>query len=193
MTLLLSQGVPMLLGGDEMGRSQGGNNNAYCQDTEISWYDWENADSFLLAFTRRLIGIRNEHPVFRRRRWFEGRQVHGADVRDIGWFSTHGTRMSDEDWNLGYARSLAVFLNGKAMPGPGPQGEKVEDDSFLLLVNAHTETVAFTVPEDLEGFEWQVVIDTSRTITCTDLIRTGDAWPVEGWSVVLLQQINGLS
>jgi glycogen operon protein len=193
MTLLLSQGVPMLLGGDEMGRSQGGNNNAYCQDNEISWYDWENADPFLLAFTRRLIGIRNEHPVFRRRRWFEGRRVHGADVRDIGWFNTDGTRMSDHDWNLGYARSLAVFLNGKAIPGPGPQGEKVVDDSFLLLVNAHTETVAFTVPEDLEGFEWQVVIDTSRRITCTDLIRTGDSWPVEGWSVTLLQQVSGLS
>ena len=191
MTLLLSQGVPMLLGGDEMGRSQGGNNNAYCQDNETSWYDWEEADPFLLAFTRRLIGIRNDHPVFRRRRWFEGRRVRGAGVRDIGWYDTDGTPMSDQDWNRGYARSLAVFLNGKAMLTPGPRGERVEDDSFLLLFNAHTEAVTFTVPRDLDGFEWQVVLDTSRVVTCTDLIRTGDSWPVQGWSVVLLQQING--
>jgi glycogen operon protein len=112
-------------------------------------------------------------------------------VRDISWYDTDGTRMSDQDWNRGYARSLAVFLNGKAMLTPGPQGERVEDDSFLLLFNAHTEAVTFTVPKDLDGFEWQVVLDTSRVVTCTDLIRTGDSWPVQGWSVVLLQQING--
>ena len=189
MTLLLSQGVPMLLGGDEMGRAQHGNNNAYCQDNEIAWYDWDNTDRFLLGFTRRLIALRNEHPVFRRRRWFEGRRVHGADVRDIGWYNTDGTPMSDNDWNLGYARSLAVFLNGDSIPTPGPRGERVTDDSFLLLVNAHTEPVTFTVPDDLHDFAWQVVIDTSRTMTCADLIKSADAWQVESWSVVLLQQI----
>jgi glycogen operon protein len=191
MTLLLSQGVPMLLGGDEMGRSQGGNNNAYCQDNETAWYDWATADPFLLGFTKRLIGIRNNHPVFRRRRWFEGRRVRGAGVRDIGWYNADGARMSDDDWNRGYARSLAVFLNGKALPTPGPRGEKVEDDSFLILFNAHTKPVTFTVPEDLDGFQWQVVLDTSREMTCADLVGAADAWPVEGWSVVLLQQING--
>jgi glycogen operon protein len=191
MTLLLSQGVPMLLGGDEMGRTQGGNNNAYCQDNETAWYDWMAADQFLLGFTKRLIGIRIDHPVFRRRRWFEGRKVHGAGVRDIGWYNTDGNPMSEDDWNRGYARSLAVFLNGKAIPTPGPQGEKVEDDSFLILFNAHTKAVTFTVPEDLEAFRWQVVLDTSREMTCADLIGHEDAWPVEGWSVVLLQQING--
>ncbi|MCP4308245.1 MAG: glycogen debranching protein GlgX [bacterium] len=189
-TLLLSQGVPMLLGGDELGRTQAGNNNAYCQDNEISWYDWENADRFLLGFTKRLIALRNRHPVFTRRRWFEGRKVHGEDVRDIGWYNTDGSPMSDHDWNLGYARSLAVFLNGEAIPTPGPQGERVTDDSFIVLFNAHTEPVTFTVPEDLEGFEWQVVLDTSREMTCADLIGAGDAWLVEGWSVVLLQQIH---
>ena len=189
-TLLLSQGVPMLLGGDELGRTQTGNNNAYCQDNDISWYDWENADHFLLGFTKQLIGIRNRHPVFRRRRWFEGRRVHGEDVRDIGWYNTDGSPMSDHDWNLGYARSLAVFLNGESIPTPGPRGEKVTDDSFIVLFNAHIEPVTFTVPEDLVGFEWQVVLDTSREMTCADLIGAGDAWPVEGWSVVLLQQIH---
>jgi glycogen operon protein len=193
MTLLLSQGVPMLLGGDEMGRTQQGNNNAYCQDNEIAWYDWESADPMLLGFTKFLIGIRNRHPVFRRRRWFEGRRVHGAGVRDIGWYNTTGTPMSDDDWNRGYARSLSVFLNGKAIPTPGPRGEQVADDSFLLLFNAHTESVTFTVPEDLHGFDWQVVLDTSREITCADLIGPNDSWPVEGWSIVLLQQIAGMS
>jgi isoamylase len=191
MTLLLSQGVPMLLGGDEIGRTQEGNNNAYCQDNDRVWYDWARVDSFLLGFTKRLIGIRNEHPVFRRRRWFEGRRTHGAGVRDIGWYNTDGTPMSDDDWNRGYARSLAVFLNGKALPAPGPRGEKVEDDSFLVLFNAHTKPVTFTVPKDLEAFQWQVVLDTSREMTCADLVGSSDAWPVEGWSVVLLQQING--
>ena len=190
MTLLLSQGVPMLLGGDELGRTQQGNNNAYCQDNEISWYDWENTDQFLLGFTKTLIGIRNRHPVFRRRRWFEGRRVHGEGVHDIGWYNTDGTPMSDEDWNLGYARSLAVFLNGEAIPTPGPQGERVVDDSFMLLFNAHTEAVTFTVPEDLAGYEWQVVLDTSREMTCADLLGATDAWEVEGWSVVLLQQVG---
>ncbi len=180
----------MLLGGDELGRSQGGNNNAYCQDNQTSWYDWDHTDQFLLGFTKRLIGFRNRHPVFRRRRWFEGRRVHGEDVRDIGWYNTDGTLMSDQDWNKGYARSLAVFLNGESIPTPGPRGEKVEDDSFIVLFNAHTERVTFTVPTDLDGFDWQVVLDTSREMTCADLIGAADAWPVEGWSVVLLQQIH---
>jgi isoamylase len=190
MTLLLSQGVPMLLGGDEIGRTQGGNNNAYCQDNEISWYDWETADRFLLAFTKRLVNLRNSHPVFRRRRWFEGRRTHGVGVDDIGWYNTDGTPMSGEDWNIGYARSLAVFLNGKSIPTPGPQGEKVVDDNFMLLFNAHTGPVTFTMPEDLAGLEWQVLLDTSREVTCNDLLEAEDAWEVEGWSVVLLQQIE---
>ena len=180
----------MLLGGDEMGRTQEGNNNAYCQDSEVSWYDWESVDRFLLGFTRRLIALRNDHPVFRRRRWFEGRRVRGAGVHDIGWYNTDGTPMSEEDWNKGYARSLGVFLNGDAIPTPGPRGERVSDDSFILLFNAHTEPVTFTVPEDLAGYEWQVLIDTSREMTCADLLGPSDAWEVEGWSVVLMQQIQ---
>ena len=190
MTLMLSQGVPMLLGGDEIGRTQQGNNNAYCQDNEISWYDWDDADGYLLAFTKHLISIRNQHPVFRRRRWFEGRRTHGAEVHDIGWYNPDGVAMSDEDWNVGYARSLAVFLNGKAIPTPGPRGEHVEDDSFMLLFNAHTKPVTFTVPEDLAGLQWQVVLDTSQDVTCADILGPADAWEVEGWSVVLLEQLE---
>jgi isoamylase len=189
-TLLLSQGVPMVLGGDEIGRTQGGNNNSYCQDNEVAWFDWERADRHLLGFTRRLIGIRNRHPVFRRRRWFEGRRVRGEDVRDIGWYKTNGSMMSEEDWQIGYAKSLAVFLNGDAIPSPGPRGEKVVDDSFLILFNAHRKAVTFDMPQDLGDFEWQVILDTAHEITCTDLVGAYDSWPVEGWSVVLLQQIK---
>ena len=104
--------------------------------------------------------------------------------------NTDGTPMSEEDWNIGYARSLAVFLNGEAIPTPGPRGEQVTDDSFMVLFNAHTDPVTFTVPADLEGYEWQVLLDTSREITCADLLGPADAWEVEGWAVVLMQQIQ---
>src|SRR5688572_30684141 len=130
-TLLLSQGVPMLLGGDEIGRTQGGNNNGYCQDNEISWFDWENADQMMLAYTRWLIGFRRDHPVFRRRRFFEGRPIKG--VPDIGWFAPDGSEMSQDDWDKGFAKSLGVFLNGDAIASVDDQGEPVSDDSFLIL------------------------------------------------------------
>src|SRR6185369_11897993 len=104
--VLLSQGVPMLLGGDEIGRTQGGNNNAYAQDNDISWFDWEHADHELAAFTARVMQFRQEHPVFRRRRWFVGRPLYGEQVGDIGWFKTDGNQMSDEDWQSGFARTV---------------------------------------------------------------------------------------
>jgi glycogen operon protein len=169
-TLFLSQGVPMILGGDEMGRTQGGNNNAYCQDNEISWLDWslreENAE--LVALTARLAEFRREHPVFHRRRWFQGRPIHGETVTDIGWFSPDGTDMSEEDWESGFAKSVGVFLNGDAIPDPDPRGEKVTDDSFIVLFNAHYETLPFTIPSRDWGDHWAVVLD-------TDDIRTGDS------------------
>ena len=161
-TLFLSQGVPMILGGDEMGRTQGGNNNAYCQDNEISWLDWtlreENAE--LLALTARLAEFRREHPVFHRRRWFQGRPIHGETVTDIGWFSHDGTDMSEEDWESGFAKSVGVFLNGDAIPDPDPRGEKVTDDSFIVLFNAHYESLPFTIPSRDWGDHWVVVLDT---------------------------------
>jgi glycogen operon protein len=161
-TLFLSQGVPMILGGDEMGRTQGGNNNAYCQDNEISWLDWslrdENAD--LVALTARLAEFRRDHPVFRRRRFFQGRPIHGETVTDIGWFSPDGSDMSEEDWDSGFAKSVGVFLNGDAIPDPDPRGEKVVDDSFLVLFNAHHENLPFTVPDRDWGDHWVVVLDT---------------------------------
>ena len=161
-TLFLSQGVPMLLGGDEMGRTQGGNNNGYAQDNEISWIDWslreENAD--LVALTANLADFRRNHPVFRRRRWFQGRPIHGETVTDIGWFAPDGTDMSDEDWDSGFAKSIGVFLNGDAIPAPDPRGEKITDDSFLILFNAHHEELPFTIPNRDWGDHWVVVLDT---------------------------------
>src|SRR5579872_1785729 len=160
-TLFLSQGVPMLLGGDEMGRTQGGNNNAYCQDNEISWLDWklleDNAD--LVALTGRLAEFRRNHPVFHRRRWFQGRPIHGSDVTDIGWFSPDGSEMTEEDWDSGFAKSIGVFLNGEAIPDPDPRGEKITDDSFLVLFNAHYENLPFTIPDRDWGDRWVVVLD----------------------------------
>ncbi len=161
-TLILSQGVPMLLGGDEMGRTQQGNNNAYCQDNEISWYDWDNADRDLLAFTGKLISYFHEHPVFRRRRWFHGREIHGLEITDIAWFNHLGEQMSEEDWGQDFAKSLGVYLNGGAIPNPNPKGEPVTDDSFYLIFNAHYEELNFTLPPDTWGGSWLVEMDTLR-------------------------------
>ena len=160
-TLLLSQGVPMLLAGDEIGRTQHGNNNAYCQDNELSWIDWENADLDLLYFTVSLLAFRRAHPVFRRRRWFQGRPLHGKDVRDIAWFTPQGQEMSDDDWNVGFAKSLTVYLNGNAIPSRGPRGEAIVDDTFLLCFNAHYEPLTFTLPEQKFGVRWHRVVDTA--------------------------------
>ncbi|MBI4498943.1 MAG: glycogen debranching protein GlgX [Chloroflexi bacterium] len=161
-TLLLSQGIPMVLGGDEFGRTQGGNNNDYCQDNETSWFDWDHRDLDLLEFTRRLIQLRREHPVFRRRRWFQGRPIHGAGVSDIAWFTPDGTQMEEEHWGEGYAKSLGVFLNGKGITTPDARGERIIDDSFYLLFNAHYEPLTFTLPPDEWGSWWTVVLDTAE-------------------------------
>jgi glycogen operon protein len=157
-TLLLSQGVPMMLGGDEIGRTQQGNNNAYCQDNEISWYDWERVDEDLLDFTKQLIALRRDHPVFRRRRWFSGRPIRGT--ADVGWFKHDGTEMNDSDWAAGSARSVGLFLNGEAIHTPDERGQRVVDDSFLLLFNAHNESLAWVLPLPLHG-RWQVAADST--------------------------------
>ncbi len=190
-TLLLSQGVPMLLGGDEMGRTQRGNNNGYCQDNEISWYDWDDADAGLMDFTRALIRIRSEHPVFRRRRWFEGSSVRGSERHDIAWYNTDGTPMSNEDWNKGFAKSLAVYLNGQAIPTLDDHGERVIDDSFLILFNAYSEPVRFTMPADLSELEWEITLYSETGLEPELPIAAPETGEVEGWSVMLLRKRNG--
>ncbi|MFF0425723.1 glycogen debranching protein GlgX [Streptomyces sp. NPDC004520] len=165
-TLMLSQGVPMLSHGDEFGRTQGGNNNAYCQDNEVSWVRWpkENseAEATLLRFTRAMVRLRREHPVFRRRRFFHGRPVEGThdELTDIAWFTPEGEEMTSRDWQAAHAQALTVFLNGNAISEPGPQGERIADDSFLLMFNASSKELEFAVP-DSHGRCWRMVVDTS--------------------------------
>ena len=163
-TLMLSQGVPMLLGGDEIGRSQGGNNNAYCQDSEISWFDWDlpEENAALLDFSGQLIYFRRQHPTFRRRKWFLGRAIHGSSVKDIGWFNPDGGDMTEDQWMAGYTKAIGIFLNGEEIATPGVEGERVMDESFFICFNAHYEMIEFTLPPGLQDREWLVVIDTDK-------------------------------
>jgi len=164
-TLLLSQGVPMIAHGDEIGRTQDGNNNVYCQDNELSWIDWKLAEdeAHLLAFTSAVVSLRQEHAVFRRRRFFAGDAAHGGQsaLGDIEWFSSDGTEMDENDWQNGYARTLMAFLNGDAIPEPDPRGERILDSDFLLLFNAHSEPVNFALPPAQYGAGWRVRLDTT--------------------------------
>jgi glycogen operon protein len=189
-TLMLSQGVPMLLAGDELGRTQQGNNNAYNQDNELSWVDWEKADEDLLEFTRRLIDMRRRHPVFRRRRWFQGRPIHGSGVTDIGWFRPDASPMDDEDWRAGYAKSLGVFLNGERMDSMDPRGDPVVDDSFYVLFNAHHEQVDFTTPGEEMGKRWLKVLDTFDPGAGEDSYGACAQVPVPGLSMVVLRRAD---
>ncbi|WP_161888075.1 glycogen debranching protein GlgX [Pontibacter russatus] len=160
-TLLLSQGVPMLVAGDEISRTQKGNNNAYCQDNEISWLNWEEADTKMLRFTRKLIKFKKDHPAFGRRRWFQGQPIKGTGVYDIAWFLPEGTEMDEEHWSHDYAKSLAVFLNGHGIHFLGPKGEQVKDDSFYLIFNAHHEPITYRLPSKRYGDKWIKILDTS--------------------------------
>ena len=187
-TLLLSQGVPMLLSGDEMGRTQQGNNNVYCQDNELSWVDWGDAkeNSDLLEFTRHVAALRRDHPVFRRRRWFKGRNIRSSAEREIAWFNPDGSEMSDRDWEAGYTKVFAVVLNGAGIPYPGPRGERITDDAFLLLFNAHYEPLEWTLPTDFSPF-WTVEIDTSHPVRPhPQTWKAGDSLRLDARSVMVL-------
>ncbi|MGX9788963.1 glycogen debranching protein GlgX [Mycobacterium sp. MMS18-G62] len=162
-TLLLSQGVPMISHGDELGRTQRGNNNVYCQDNDISWVNWEQADTELMEFTREVSALRAAHPVFRRRRFFSGRPVRqrgGDGLPDIAWFAPDGSEMSDEDWETAFAKSVGVYLNGQGIPYLDERGQRVTDDSFVLFFNAHYEPIQFTLPPKEFGESWNRVIYT---------------------------------
>jgi glycogen operon protein len=198
-TLLLSQGVPMLLHGDELGRTQNGNNNAYCQDNELSWVDWSllerNGD--LVDFTAAVVDLRHSHPVFRRRRFFAGRPIRkGAELRDIAWFTPAGEEMSDEDWESGFGRSIVVFLNGEGIPDLDRRGGRVTDDSFLMCFNAHDDEIETTLPNGSYGSKWTVVLDTA-TGEVTEAnggpsdgreIDAGTVLPVPARSLIVLQR-----
>jgi glycogen operon protein len=184
-TLFLSQGVPMLLGGDELGRSQQGNNNAWCQDNELSWFDWEAADEELLEFTRRLIRLRREHPVFRRDRFFEGR---GEQLPDVWWMRPDGRRMTRRDWENGDARAIGVFLNGEELDAETQRGVEVRDDSFLICFNGHYEDVTFRLPARRFGTRWELELSTGRCDCDRNRCVAGAQVVVEGRSVALFRR-----
>jgi isoamylase len=191
-TLLLSQGVPMLLAGDEMGRTQHGNNNAYCQDNETSWVNWSlsEADQELLDFVTRLIKMRHDHPVFRRRNFFQGRPIRGSDIKDIHWIKPDGTEMNDREWAQDFARSLGVYLSGDALGEVDARGRAIHDDNFLLLFNAHHEQLDFKLPNLCEGCAWQAVLDTHyhAGLDTDGSFAGGDLYPLQGRTLALLRQ-----
>jgi glycogen operon protein len=183
----------MFLGGDEMGRTQGGNNNAYCQDNEISWIDWSLREEnlALLGWTRRLMEFRSHHPAFRRRNWFQGRKIYGEEVTDIVWYDPSGEAMTEQQWNQGFARSVALFLNGDEIGMRDRRGEEITDDSFLLLFNASDTTITFTIPSGALGNEWAAAIDTNDPMLEEGerVAKAGEDVPVESRSLVVLRRV----
>lgn len=190
-TLFLSQGVPMMLSGDELGNSQYGNNNAYCQDNEISWIKWSEKDDNLISFVRHLIWFRKSHPAFSRRRWFQELPIRGIGLTDIAWFSPDGNEMKDAQWNEGYAKSLGVYLNGLGLRCLDEKGRKLTDKDFYLVFNAHDGVIEFTLPPEKFGSKWLKVLDTSADDELLEdpmpEFGAANKLVVQGRSIVLLQ------
>jgi glycogen operon protein len=191
-TLLLSQGVPMMYAGDAIGHTQMGNNNAYCQDNETSWLKWDlqPQDRELLAFTQRVIDLRKTHPVFRRRRFFQGRPIKGADVKDVLWLNPSGNEMTEEEWRNSSVHSLGMFLSGQGLDEIDERGRKVSDTDFLVLLNAHHEDVAFTLPAFRPASRWIAWMDTSRKsgLRPADTHDSGAQYPLQARSMVVLME-----
>jgi glycogen operon protein len=181
----------LLPGGDETGRTQQGNNNAYCQDNELSWHDWnlDGSRKALLGFTRRLIRLRRRHPVFRRRQFFYGRRLHGSEVKDLAWFRPDGKEMTEEDWNNPHTRCFGLRLAGAAIPEVDARGRPIVDATFLMLLNAHHESLPFVLPAHRRGVRWQAVVDTRSPDGRVERrpLRGGESYELEGRSLALLR------
>ncbi|HEX5968634.1 MAG TPA: glycogen debranching protein GlgX [Intrasporangium sp.] len=194
-TLLLSQGVPMITHGDELSRTQLGNNNGYCQDNEITWVDWDlqEDEQRLLAFTQSIIRLRKENPVFRRRRFFAGSPDHGgeSDLGDIAWFTPNGDHMDEQVWHDAMAKSVMVFLNGSAIPEPDRRGERTLGDSFLVMFNAHHEPITFTLPDEEYGPQWIPEVDTAAREIDAEELEPGWQIQVDARSIVVLRSPRG--
>ena len=192
-TLILSQGVPMLLGGDELGRTQRGNNNAYCQDNEIGWFDWQLTDDqrALAEFTARVSGIFREHPVLHRRRFLQGRRIRGSTIKDLTWYGPTGSEMTDEEWGAQGVRTLGLRLAGSAISEPDALGRPIVDDTLLIILNADEEAVAFRLPSD-HGHTWELLIDTTTPSVPPEIrpgpLTGGSIRQVEPRSFLLLRQ-----
>ncbi len=190
-TLFLSQGVPMLVAGDEFGRSQKGNNNSYCQDNEISWLNWSEMDQELHAFTCKLIAIRKSHPSLCRRKWFQGMPVKGLGLEDIGWFLPEGTEMGDEHWSHDFARSLAIFLNGHGIRSVNETGGKIVDDDFYFMFNAYHDAIIYTLPHEKYSKKWRKILDTANPLQEEEEYHLAEEEvKVSGRSVVLLKAVK---
>lgn len=191
-TLFLCQGVPMIVAGDELGKTQKGNNNAYCQDNEISWIDWQHADHELLTFTQHLIRFYKAHPAFSRKRWFKGRVMEDSGLKDIDWFLPSGKSMTQENWNHDFAKSLAVYLNGRGLRTTDAKGERIIDDDFYIIFNAHFEALQYKLPPRKYGTKWLKVIDTAANMVSDEGVplKRGarHTIEVEGRSMIVLKQ-----
>jgi len=194
-TLLLSQGVPMIYGGDPIGQTQTGNNNAYCQDNAISWVNWDTTpqDRDLLAFAQRMINLRKRHAVLHRRRFFQGRPIKGANVKDVLWLKPNGQEMSEDDWRDPGVRCLGMFLSGQGLDETDERGRKLSDETFLVLLNAYHEDVPFTLPEFHSGARWSAWMDTSREngLRPADTHDAGAAYPLQARSLAVLMERRG--
>jgi len=191
-TLMLSQGVPMMLGGDEIGRTQGGNNNAYCQDNEVSWYDWEHVDTELNAFVSGVIALRREHPTFRRRQFFQGRALHGAETADLAWFTPEAREMTDQEWGEGGLKNVMIFLGGGSIE-QSARGEQITDVNVLWLMNADSEDVDFVLPDATWGTRWRCVLDTETgEVSSPEApeIEAGGKVRMTGRSLMLLVHVD---
>jgi isoamylase len=192
-TLLISQGVPMILGGDELGRTQAGNNNVYCLDDPTSWFDWDAVDTEFLDWCRTVVAMRHDHPVFRRRRWFKGRRIRGED--DLAWFRPDGAEMTDEDWEQGFAKSIGIFLNGEAISSTDRFGDRIVDDTFYCIVSASELDLDWVLPPERWGRTWEVWLDTAestrvRPSSPGPRVDAGDVLTVTARSLMLLRRID---
>jgi isoamylase len=188
-TLFLSQGVPMLLAGDEFGHTQDGNNNTYCQDSELTWIDWDLSaeQKDLFEFVRKLVRLRRENPVFQRRHFFQGRPIHGLDVKDLYWLTPNGTEMADEDWNKGYARCLGMGMVGGQIDETDAHGQRIVGESFVVLFNAGDEMVRFRLGGRAAGLDWELVLDTTGPDMKNHRLERLNEYPLQARSVVVLR------
>ena len=190
-TLILSQGVPMICSGDELGKTQRGNNNAYCQDNDISWIDWQHIDKAFLEFTKNVIQINRKHPAFCRRKWFQGKEIKHTGLNDVAWFHPGGSEMQDEDWNNGFSKSVTIYLNGHGIDAMGYHHERVIDDCFMLMFNAYEGPLDFVIPSKNVSRAWLKVVDTacgSVSEEGLDAYHDSDTIRLEGRSMVVLKR-----
>jgi glycogen operon protein len=190
-TLLLSQGVPMILHGDELGRTQRGNNNGYAQDSELTWVHWDTADQALIDFTAAISRLRRDHPTFRRSRFFDGRPIprgEGEPLPDLEWLKPDGTAMSPDDWGAGFGRTLGMYLNGQGIHGVDPRGEPITDVSFLLFYSAHDQDVPLVLPDADHAAGWDVIVDTAGNHVDGDRLAAGAACSVGAHTFLVLRE-----